>query len=221
MKLMLRKFLWKLLGINYLKYLNNQRRIVFLDDFSSVKLGRNSYNNGAKVWKWNSKSNLEIGNFCSIANDVNFILDSGNHDMFNMTTYPLFHNLYKEDEEVIYSGKNYTLGSFKNNYNKSKNSITIGNEVWIGSGVTILPGITIGNGAILLAGSVVTKSVNDFSIVAGIPGVHISYRFPKEYHDDLNKIAWWNWDDEKIKSNINDFEMKVEDFISKNIKRTI
>src|SRR5690606_5887664 len=113
MKMFLRKIFWKILGPKYEVFLNNQRRIVYLDDFDSAIIGKNSYNNGAKVWKWNSNSKLVIGNFCSIANDVSFILDSGNHDMFNMTTYPLFHNLYKTDETFVYKDEDYTLSELK------------------------------------------------------------------------------------------------------------
>lgn len=218
MKLFLRKIFWKLLGKNHEKFLINQRRIVYLDDFFEAEIGRNTYNNGAKVWKWNSISKLKIGNFCSVANDVNLILDSGNHDMFSMTTYPLFHNLFKEDESFTYKSKQYTLATLKNSYHKNKNSIIIENEVWIGANVTILPGVKIGNGAQILAGSVVTKSVDNYSIVGGIPAKHINYRFPECYHIDLSKIAWWNWDDLKIKLNVNDFELSIEDFIKKHLK---
>ena len=54
--------------------------------------------------------------------------------------------------------------------------IIIGNDVWIGGRVTILPGVKIGNGAIIGAGSVVTKNVEDFSIVAGNPAKLIRKR---------------------------------------------
>ena len=47
--------------------------------------------------------------------------------------------------------------------------VTIGKDVWIGSGCIILPGITIGEGAVIAAGSVVTKDVNPYTIVGGIP----------------------------------------------------
>ena len=47
--------------------------------------------------------------------------------------------------------------------------ITIGNDVWIGGHATILPGITIGDGAVIAAGSVVTKDVAPNSLVAGNP----------------------------------------------------
>jgi acetyltransferase-like isoleucine patch superfamily enzyme len=54
---------------------------------------------------------------------------------------------------------------------------TIGKDVWVGGGSIILAGIDIGDGAIIAAGSVVTKNVEAFSIVGGVPARHIKYRF--------------------------------------------
>lgn len=51
----------------------------------------------------------------------------------------------------------------------TKEKVCIGNDVWIGSTCTILPGVTIGEGAVVAAGSVVTKDVEEFTIVAGVP----------------------------------------------------
>ncbi|KAJ4142872.1 hypothetical protein NW765_000010 [Fusarium oxysporum] len=47
--------------------------------------------------------------------------------------------------------------------------ITIGNDCWLGSNVTMLPGVTIGNGCTIGAGSVVTKSILEYSVAVGIP----------------------------------------------------
>lgn len=47
--------------------------------------------------------------------------------------------------------------------------VTIGKNVWIGSGATILPGVTIGDRAVVAAGAVVTKDVPEGTVVAGVP----------------------------------------------------
>lgn len=54
--------------------------------------------------------------------------------------------------------------------------ITIGNDVWIGHGCSILDGVTIGQGAIVAAGSVVNKNVDEYAVVAGVPCKIIKYR---------------------------------------------
>ncbi len=54
--------------------------------------------------------------------------------------------------------------------------ITIGNDVWIGTGATILCGVTIGDGAVVAANSVVTKNVPPMTVVAGSPAAPIKKR---------------------------------------------
>lgn len=59
---------------------------------------------------------------------------------------------------------------------KAKRKVVIKSDVWIGNRVIILPGVTIGHGAIIGAGTVVTKDVPDFAIVGGVPAKVIKYR---------------------------------------------
>lgn len=58
--------------------------------------------------------------------------------------------------------------------------IVLGSDVWIGANTVVLKGVSIGNGAIVAAGSVVTRSVEPYSIVAGIPARRLSERTPGE-----------------------------------------
>lgn len=51
-----------------------------------------------------------------------------------------------------------------------KKEVVIEDDVWLGANVFVMPGVTIGRGAIVSAGSVVTKSVPPYAIVAGNPG---------------------------------------------------
>lgn len=74
----------------------------------------------------------------------------------------------------------------------------IGNDVWIGARSIVMDGVTIGDGAIVAAGSVVTKDVPPFSVVGGAPAKVIKYRFPQEVINRLQEIQWWNLPDEKI-----------------------
>jgi len=52
----------------------------------------------------------------------------------------------------------------------------IGDDVWIGTNVVVLAGVTVGTGAVLAAGAVVTRDVEPFSIVGGVPAVPIGHR---------------------------------------------
>ncbi len=61
----------------------------------------------------------------------------------------------------------------------SRGAIAIGSNSWIGAGAIILDGVTLGSGVIVGAGSVVTKSIPDFAVVAGVPAKIIRIREEK------------------------------------------
>lgn len=102
---------------------------------------------------------LNIGNFCSIAPEVLFVV-CGEHAPDKISTYPF---------SVRYGGKKYEA--------ISKGDIKVQDDVWIGVRSTILSGVTIGQGAVIAAGSVVTKDIPPYAIVAGVPAKVIRYRF--------------------------------------------
>lgn len=62
-----------------------------------------------------------------------------------------------------------------------------------------MQGITISNGAIIAADAVITKDVEPYAIVGGVPGKTIRYRFTPEDIDFLEPIRWWDWPIPKIK----------------------
>lgn len=76
-------------------------------------------------------------------------------------------------------------------YNKKGDTI-VGNDVWIGSDALIMPGVTIGSGAVIGARSVVTKNIEPYTIVAGVPARTIKKRFSPEVIDALLDLAWWD-----------------------------
>lgn len=78
----------------------------------------------------------------------------------------------------------------------------IGNDVWIAAGVNILHKVKIGNGAVIGAGSVVTKDVAPYTIVAGVPAKVIRLRFEERFISELQDIQWWNWPQEVLADNI-------------------
>ncbi len=130
-----------------------------------VEVGDYSYG-PLNVRTWGSyNEKLIIGSFVSIAEDVLFLL-GGNHNIETFSTYPF---------------KVMILGEKKEAW--SKGPIIVEDDVWIGTRAIILSGVRIGQGAIIAAGSVVTKDVPPYSIVGGNPAKIIKYRFDKNLID--------------------------------------
>jgi len=76
---------------------------------------------------------------------------------------------------------------------QTKARTTIGNDVWMGFGVQIMPGVTIGDGAVIAAGAVVTKDVEPYAVVGGVPAKTIRRRFPDDVVADLLSLTWWTF----------------------------
>lgn len=135
---------------------------------------------------------LIIGKFCSIGCGAKFLFNSANHTMKSLSSYPfpLFFDEWGLDiKDVAQSWDN-------------KGDIIIGNDVWIGYEAVIMAGVTIGDGAVVATRSVVTKDVEPYTIVGGVPAKPIKKRFDDETVNSLVEIKWWDWDKEKIRENI-------------------
>lgn len=149
-------------------------------------------------------SKVTIGSFCSIGPNV--IIGPSEHDLYSISTHHFHQDVRfgRFVETYINKGKCTPLRESK------KIEIKIGNDVWIGCNAVILAGVTIGNGAVIGAGAVVTKDVPDFAIVVGVPAKILKYRFTKEQQELILKSKWWDWDDEKLKENIELFHNPEE-----------
>ena len=135
---------------------------------------------------------LIIGKFCSIACGAKFIFNSANHTLSSVSTYPFpifFEEWGLNIKDVAAAWDN-------------KGDIIIGNDVWIGYEAVIMAGVTVGDGAIIGTRAVVTKDVPPYTIVGGVPAKPIRKRFDNENLDELLKIRWWDWPEEKIARNI-------------------
>jgi virginiamycin A acetyltransferase len=210
MKKFLRKIVWKILGNEYYTFLKGQNKN-YLHLAKNVSIGYKTYHNGAFVWQWHNNSELEIGKYCSIANDVNFILDSGHHQVSEITTFPHFNHLRNNSVFLNEESKKQLKQSIVTPESKT----IIGNDVWIGMNVIILPNVKVGNGATILAGSVVSKDVPDYTVVGGIPGTVIKMKYNSEIVNKLQQIAWWNWEPKKVEENVEDFYLPIQEFINK------
>lgn len=126
-----------------------------------------------------------IGRYCSFARGI--LILNGSHPITFKSTHPFFYNpsLGYADKLLI-----------------QRTKIAIGNDVWIGANATILPSVShIADGAVIGAGSVVTKNVPPFAVVAGNPSQIIRYRFKEETIRKIVQSGWWDRDIESIKEN--------------------
>ena len=113
----------------------------------------------------------------------------------------------------------YRSIDFLPKYKKPYLTINIGSDVWIGRGCILKASnpdkpLNIGNGAVIASDSVVVKDVPPFAIVGGNPAKFIKWRFDREIIESLERIAWWNWDLEKIYDNFHLFN-NPEEFVKK------
>ncbi len=130
-------------------------------------------------------NNVEIGSFCSIANNVK--IGGGMHPIEWVSTSPVF-----------YEGRDSVKAKFSEHKRENHLKTFINNDVWIGSNVIIKQGVRIGTGAVIGMGSVVTKDVEPYSIVGGIPAKEIRKRFDQETIDALLSSEWWNLPDSEL-----------------------
>ncbi len=149
--------------------------------FQSSTIGRYSY-----VGYDCEILHCEIGAFCSIANGV--VIGGAQHPLNWISTSPVFYN------EAGGTGRH--LGNLPV---AGTPQTVIGNDVWIGSRAQVLAGVRIGNGAVIGAGTVVTKDVPPYAIVGGVPARIIKYRFTEKEIEMIEKTQWWNCTDEELR----------------------
>ena len=93
---------------------------------------------------------------------------------------------------------------------------TLGADCWIGHGAIIKPEVTVGIGAIVASGAVVTRDVDPFMIVAGVPAQPIRARFSPQVIDRLLALQWWTWDHARLRAALPDFRsLKAEAFLDR------
>ncbi|MCR5012958.1 MAG: CatB-related O-acetyltransferase [Lachnospiraceae bacterium] len=177
------------------KWIKNNRHNgtfpVSLFDPGLVTVGKASYGE-LNVISFNNKSRLRIGNYVSISQRVTFLLDV-EHRLDTVSTFPFKAKILNGGDEAF-----------------SKGDIVIDDDVWIGYGATVMSGVHIGQGAVVAAGATVTKDVEPYSIVGGVPAKLIRYRFDEEMIKELMQLDFGKLDETFIKEHIDELYQKAE-----------
>lgn len=147
---------------------------------NGTSIGDGSRINGSIIIK--GKGICNIGKYCAFGDNIRII--TSNH---------------KTDQVILQYALSKKLG-FRAGYG-NKINVSIGHNVWVGDQSIILPGVIIGNGAIVGAGSVVTKNVPAYGVVVGAPAKLVRYTFSNNKISTLENLQWWDWSIEKMKAN--------------------
>ncbi len=130
--------------------------------------------------------NCEIGSFCSIAGNVS--IGGAMHPIQWVSMSPVF-----------YKGRDSVKEKFSEHEREVDKKTVIGHDVWIGKNALIKQGVNIGTGAVIGMGSVVTKDVAPYSIVAGNPAYEIRKRFDDKTVKRLLAAKWWEYTPKRLR----------------------
>jgi len=178
-----------------------------INDYSSLSksfLGLGSYIAGHT-----SLTKVKIGRFCSIGQNVKNSL--GIHPTNYISTHPAFFSTKKQAAFTFVNENKFEEHKYADN--DKKYLVIFGNDVWIGNNVILMDGIRIGDGAIVGTGAIVTKDVEPYAIVGGVPAKLIRRRFDCETINILLKFKWWEKDFSWIEYH-HDLFLRSDQFIS-------
>ncbi|MBC7140587.1 MAG: chloramphenicol acetyltransferase [Rhodobacteraceae bacterium] len=140
-------------------------------------------------------ANTEVGRFANIAAMTR--IGPSDHPWRNAAQH---HFLYRsasyfddaEDDAAFFA-------------HRASRRTVLGADCWIGHGAIVKPEVSVGIGAIVAAGAVVTRDVDPFMIVAGVPARPLRRRFPDAVAERLLALAWWDWDPARLRGALDDF----------------
>lgn len=147
-----------------------------------------------------------IGKFCAIA--ANARINAVEHPLERLSMHKF---TYRPNEYF----RNLGVDQGFRERRRAKR-VSIGHDVWIGHGAVIMPGVGIGNGAVVGANAVVTKDVAPFTIAAGVPARPLRARFPAEIAARIERLAWWDRDDDWLAAAVPDMQaLGIANFLDK------
>jgi acetyltransferase-like isoleucine patch superfamily enzyme len=184
----------------------------------AVRVGTATYfASGCAVRTWGPDARIEIGGYCSFADDVAILHPGGPlrdmeggrvivplrgaHHMQSASTYPMSSLVPEADYPDALPS---TVARDR--------PLRIGSDVWVGTRALILGPVTVGDGAIIGAGAVVRHDVPPYSVVVGNPQQVTRSRFDANTCERLAAIAWWSWDPTLIRATHRRFLVPGEEF---------
>lgn len=144
---------------------------------------------------------LFIGNCCSIAEEVLFLLGD-DHRTDYLSTFPFVAKIMKSvSTEAV-----------------SKGDIIIDDDVWIGQRALILSGVHIGQGAVIAANAVVTHDIPPYAIVGGVPAKVIKLRFAEPVIDYMLTLDYGKLERTMIREHIGNMYKPIDEMPLEKIK---
>ncbi len=151
-------------------------------------------------------AHTKVGKFANIASNAR--INPGNHPMWRPS---LHHFMYRASAYWEDTPDEVDFFQWRRDHD-----CILGADTWIGHGAVVLPGRKIGTGAVVGAGTIVTKDVPDYAIVAGNPAKIIKMRFSQSIAGRLLDLKWWDWNHETLLVALPDFrDMPVDAFLEK------
>lgn len=132
---------------------------------------------------------FRVGRYCSISSGL--LAHLARHPLDHISTSSITHNPGAQVVREFLKDYDGEAPAFFDGPANAEPAIE--HDVWIGAQVTLLPGVTIATGAVVGAGSVVTRSVGPYEIVAGNPARLVRKRFPDDLAVGLLESQWWRY----------------------------
>jgi acetyltransferase-like isoleucine patch superfamily enzyme len=166
------------------------------------------FDRNVNIISWSDQYHIHVGKYTSIGRDCNFFLHANHRPDWVTTSSQLWGPVTPEIADM----------HMKMGHPTCKGDIIVGNDVWIGAKSTIMSGVKIGHGAIIGSTATIAKDVPPYAIVVGNPSKIIKYRFTEKQIESLLKIAWWDWTEDRIKTEAMDlWSDNIVNFIDKHL----
>ena len=142
-----------------------------------------------------------IGKFTRIGPRVT--IGPGEHPTDRISIHPMFYSTKGQSNPIV----------VKNDSFEEMPITHIGHDVWIAQGAILRSGVHIGNGAVIAAGAVVVSDIPPYAIAGGVPAKVIRYRFDEAQRSSLERMEWWNWDEQTLRDRCHEMN-NVDAFFS-------